>query len=138
MRTRPPSLTFLQARLPEPEVITGGRVFRLGAVFLAGGGGKFSAVDTGGGSGAWRFIQEGKTGFIGAMLRLGSATGLSMTIVPSDVREQAPSGSSMLPATTIMPILHVPGIRESSDCSMFRGTRIVEILGRKGVLPQSL
>ena len=48
-------------------------------------------------------------------LKLGSATGLSMTMVPSDVREHAPSGSIKLPATTIMPILRVPtiGLEES-------------------------
>jgi hypothetical protein len=130
MRTRPPSLTFLQARLPEPVVTTGGRVFLLEAVLSAGGGGKFRAADTG--SGALRFIHDGMSGFAGMMLKLGSATGLSTTMVPSDVREQAPSGSIMLPATTIIPILNIPSIKESGGCKV-RGTNIVAILERKSV-----
>src|SRR5262245_44442102 len=51
-RTRPPSLTFLQERLPDPDVTTGGWAFLLDAVFFAGGEGKFWATTAGWGSGA--------------------------------------------------------------------------------------
>ena len=57
-----------------------------------------------------RFIQDGTSGSAEGRVRVGSVTGLSMTIVPSDVREQPASGSIMLPATTITPILCIPVI----------------------------
>ena len=83
---------------------------RLAEVFRGGGGGKFD--DPGwSASGFLRRIHDGTSGFTGMRLRLGSATGLSMTIVPSDVREHAPRGSIRLPANITMPNLRVPLIR---------------------------
>jgi hypothetical protein len=66
-------------------------------------------------------------------LKLGNPAGLFMTIVPSDVREHAASGSIMLPATTIMPILGIPAIERIQCLLMFRGMNIVEILGQKSI-----
>jgi len=115
MRTRPASLTFLHARLPDAVVTTGGRGLRFGAVLRLGGGGKFGLAETCSISVCFRHIHDGMSGFVGMRLKLGSAAGLSTTMVPSDVREHAPSGSSKLPATTIMPTLRVPiiGLEES-------------------------
>ncbi len=82
----------------------------LGEVASAGAGGKFGVVTTG--SADRLFIQEGASGFIGAMLRLGSS-GCGTTIVPSDVREHAVSDSATKPAAASLPIMVIPFIADS-------------------------
>lgn len=113
MRTRPPSVWFRHSSLPEAVVTTGGLGFRRGRVFFTGGGGKFAAISAGSGSGFLR-IHDGTSGFAAIRLTLGNATGWSTTMVPSDVREQAASGSTMLPANAIVASLRDPVIDEEN------------------------
>ena len=138
MRTRPPlSLTFLQERLPESEVTTGGSDVRRRGCLLTGGGGKLRAAT---GIGLSRFIHEGTSRLAGSRLSVGTMTGAGVTTVPSEVREQAASGSAMQPATITVPILSIPAIqafqgfadvpRVASPCRQH--ISIVEILRRKG------
>ena len=113
MRTRPPSVWSLHSRLPEAVVTTGGLGFRLGAVLFTGGGGKFAATSAGSDSGFLR-IHDGRSGLAAIRVKLGNTPGLSATMVPSDVREQAASGSKMLPANAIVASLRDPVIDEEN------------------------
>lgn len=116
MRTRSPSLTFLQERPPEFDVMTGGCVLRLGAVLFTGGGGKLRAT----GSGSSRFIQEGTNRLAGSRFSVGRGGGFGpgTTMVPSAVREQAASDSIMPPATNIVPNLRAPSIENPTTANL--------------------